>query len=397
MVSTYFILALILLDGITFVSGFLTSESILESKNLFPSFKRPHSKFVLMPHISARESHILMAEKLRIAIVGSGAVGCYYGARLWECGYDVMFHMRGEHLKNSLAKGLNITSVAGDVFIPPEELKAYGHTSEMGQVGWVILALKSTGISATASLLDGLLSEKTRVFAIMNGMVDDDITRLIEGVEMGRELPPKLSKCNAIYGGMALLCSNRIAPGHIDHSHAGKLTGSLARSRDERDDGAHRDAMIELWEPINAFEFCWDDNLVRARWTKNVWNLPFNGISVAMNGITVDKIVNDPGLRRLAYTIMDETIAIANEDLKFHGSDTNFFLGEAEKNQMMSLSDNMGPYKTSTMLSLRNHEPMEVKYIFRKAVDRANELNVPAPTLETIVTQIEFLQRLHGL
>ena len=338
-----------------------------------------------------------MAEKLKIAIVGSGAVGCYYGARLWESGYDVMFHMRGDHLQASLANGLNVTSVAGDIFIPPEELKAYEDTNEMGQVDWVILALKSTGISATASLLDGLLSEKTRVFAIMNGMVDDDISRFIEGIDMGQKLPSRLSKCDAVYGGMALLCSNRIAPGYVDHSHAGKLTGSLARSRDEGDDKAHRDAMIDLWEPVKGFEFCWDDNLVRARWTKNVWNLPFNGISVAMNGITVDKIVNDPGLRRLAYTIMDETISIANEDLKFHGYGSSSFLGESEKNQMMTLSDNMGPYKTSTMLSLKNREPMEVKYIFRKAVDRANELNVSVPTLETIVTQIEFLQRLHGL
>ena len=64
---------------------------------------------------------------------------------------------------------------------------------------------------------------------------------------------------------------------------------------------------------------------------------------------------------------------------------------------MMALSDAMGPYKTSTMLDLKNRNPMEVKYVFRKAVDRANELGVPVPTLETIVTQIEFLQRLHKL
>jgi ketopantoate reductase len=64
---------------------------------------------------------------------------------------------------------------------------------------------------------------------------------------------------------------------------------------------------------------------------------------------------------------------------------------------MMDLSDNMGPYKTSTMLDLVNRNPMEVKYVFRKAVDRANELNVPVPTLDTLVTQIEFLQRTYNL
>lgn len=64
---------------------------------------------------------------------------------------------------------------------------------------------------------------------------------------------------------------------------------------------------------------------------------------------------------------------------------------------MMQLSDDMGPYKTSTMLDLVNRRKMEVKYVFRKAVDRANELGVEVPTLETLVTQIEFLQRKYNL
>ena len=83
---------------------------------------------------------------------------------------------------------------------------------------------------------------------------------------------------------------------------------------------------------------------------KNCWNLPFNGISVAMGGITVDKIVNDPGLRRLAHLVMDETIATANEDLRVNGHDESFYLGEKEKKQMFDLSDGMGPYRTSTMI-----------------------------------------------
>mmetsp|Transcript_28308 Transcript_28308/g.42277 ORF Transcript_28308/g.42277 Transcript_28308/m.42277 type:complete len:98 (-) Transcript_28308:80-373(-) len=68
-----------------------------------------------------------------------------------------------------------------------------------------------------------------------------------------------------------------------------------------------------------------------------------------------------------------------------------------KKKEMWNLSDNMGPYKTSTMLDLKNRKPMEVKYLFRKAVDRANHLNVPVPHLETLVMQIEAFQRFHSL
>lgn len=337
--------------------------------------------------------------KPSIAIVGSGAVGCYYGARLWETNeYNVIFQMRGEHYEASKEKGLNVTSVDGDMFIPPDELMAYDNVEDIGKVDWVIVALKSTGVEAAKNLVLPLLHKNTRVVCIMNGMVDDDIVRLLEGVK-DKDIEPELTKCAGVFAGMALLCSNRIAPGHVDHSYAGKLTISLAKSssNDSDDIKLHQELTEALWAPTQGFEFVYDPNYVRARWSKNVWNLPFNGISVAMNGITVDKIVNDPGLRSLAYTIMDETIAIANKELEVRGYTKDDFLGEAEKKAMMDLSDAMGPYRTSTMLDLTNRKPMEVKYLFREAVDRANKLSVPAPTLETIVTFIEALQRFYKL
>ena len=128
-----------------------------------------------------------------------------------------------------------------------------------------------------------------------------------------------------------------------------------------------------------------------------VWNLPFSGISVAMGGITVDKIVNDPGLRELADTVMDETIKIANADILRHGLDETFLLGDNEKKICFGLSDNMGPYKPSTMIDFHLRRPMEVKYLFREPIKRAKELEIDVPHLETLVTQIEAFQRFYDL
>ena len=218
-------------------------------------------------------------------------------------------------------------SVEGDIFIPPNKLEAFDDTKDMGTVDWVLITLKTTGLDSIPSLILPLLTKQTRVLAIMNGLCDEDIVKYLE--DSSSEV---LTKCAATYGGMALLCSNRIAPGHIDHSYAGKLTASIAASSqtDDIDIETHKHAMISLWDPTIGFEFVYDDNLTRARWTKNVWNLPFNGISVAMGGITVDKIVNDPGLRKLADIIMDETISVANTDLESRGYDSHTFLGQAE-------------------------------------------------------------------
>lgn len=343
-----------------------------------------------------------------VAIVGTGAVGGYYGARLWEAGlHNVKFHMRGENYRKSIEKGFTVTSVHGDIFIPPESLQAYERTEDIGPVDWVIIALKSTSLNDIPNLLSPLLKKETRCIAIMNGLIEDDLIHAMK-VEAGEaeygaynefldENDDSIQFCTAVYGGMALICSNRLENGHVDHSYAGLLIGGVASFNPDKTTIAENKVAFEaLWKGTRV-ETDFETSLLRGRWKKNVWNLPFNGISVAMGGITVDKIVTDPGLRWLAEVVMDETIAAANADLFRHHEDTKYYLGDAEKKQMMDLSDGMGPYRTSTMIDLTEKRSMEVKYLFRKPIERANILNVPVPHLETLVAQIEALQQFESL
>jgi len=338
-----------------------------------------------------------------IAIVGSGAVGGYYGARLWETNcFDVKFHMRNENYEASMQNGFNVTSIDGNVFIPPEELQAYEQTEDIGPVDWVVVALKSSSLDSIPDLIYPLLKKETRVLVIMNGLIEDDLVRSLklragEMDEKDNDDDASIQCCAALYGGMALVCSNRKQPGWVDHSYAGLLSGGVACfCPDRTSEKENEEAFNNLWAPT-SIQTVYEPSLLRGRWKKNCWNLPFNGISVAMGGITVDKIVMDPGLRRLAYTVMDETIAVANADLLKHGVDNSLYLGEAEKKQMMDLSDGMGAYSTSTMLDLTERRAMEVKYLFRRPIDRAKSLGVPVPHLETLVAQIEYFQRLHNL
>jgi 2-dehydropantoate 2-reductase len=290
-------------------------------------------------------------------------------------------------------------SVEGnDVFIPPEQLQAFEDTHLIGPVDWVICALKSTALDAIPKLIRPLLHSETRILNIMNGLVDDDIVVMInQSNDANDKSNNQVSCCAAIYGGMALLCSNRVATGHIHHSYAGLLSGGLAASRPGTTTQEHETAFLALWQPSKV-PVVYETSLTKGRWKKNIWNLPFNGISVAMGGITIDIIVNDPGLRALAEVIMEEVVTIANTDLKERGyEDTSFHLGKADMKQMMDLSDAMGPYKTSTMLDLVERKPMEVTYLFRKPLQRASELGISAPHLETIVRMIEAYQNIYRL
>jgi len=355
---------------------------------------------------SNRESELNEKQtKPIIAIIGSGAVGCYYGARLYETHqYDIRFLMRGDHYKVSKTQGLNVTSVNGDVYMSPSDIGIYDNAEDMTTtegVDWVIVALKSTSLEAAPSLIKPLLGKHTRVLAIMNGMMDQDLVDMLEG-RYGEAVVNEISSsrttltcCAAVYAGMALVCSNKIAPGCVNHSYAGKLTGALSASQQDKNQDQERQAFFGLWS-ATSIEHVWEENLTRGRWSKMCWNLPFNGISVAMGGITVDKIVTDPGLRRLAYQVMDETISAGNADLESRGADCPR-LGQVERDAMMHLSDTMGAYRPSTMLDFLARRPMEVNYLFRKALDRAKELNVAVPHLETLVTQIEAFQRIYNL
>ena len=226
----------------------------------------------------------------------------------------------------------------------------------------------------------------------MNGLIEEDLIDMLQ---------KKKLKCKSIYGGMALICSNRLSPGKISHTYGGKLRCGVAYSSDANSDDnwveSDRQAILDLFKPVTTVPFEFDPNLRRGRWWKNVWNLPFSGISVSMGGITVDQIVNDPSLRKLSYKIIDETIAIANADLKKHGCSDDELLSDETRDEMMTLSDNMGPYKTSIMLDYQARKPMEVKYLFRKAVDRADELGISAPYLDSIVCHAEAYQRRYDL
>ena len=204
-----------------------------------------------------------------IAIVGSGAVGGYYGARLWETGkYNVKFFMRGEHYETSKLNGLNVTSVHGDIFIPPDMLQAFNDTREIGTVDWVIVAIKSTALSSIPTLISPLLQPgHTRVMAIMNGLIEDDLIQYLKQYHNENDSDEYIQCCGALFGGMALVCSNRLGPGRIDHSYAGLLSSGVAAHSPTTTMEEHKDAFQKLWEPVQI-DTVYEPSLLGGRWRK---------------------------------------------------------------------------------------------------------------------------------
>jgi 2-dehydropantoate 2-reductase len=214
-------------------------------------------------------SELKATAKPSIGIVGSGAVGGYYGARLWESGaYDVKFFMRGDHYEESKSNGLNVTSVCGDIFIPPDELQVFSDTNEMGTVDWVIVAIKSTALDSIPALISPLLEPgHTRVLAIMNGLIEDDLVDQLKKYQGENVDDQHIRCCGAVYGGMALVCSNRLGPGRIDHTYAGLLSSGVAVHSQAVTMEENRVAFENLWEPVQI-ETVYEPSLLGGRWRK---------------------------------------------------------------------------------------------------------------------------------
>jgi 2-dehydropantoate 2-reductase len=252
------------------------------------------------------------------------------------------------------------------MLIPPSEIQIYSTTEEMGKASsfdWVILALKSTAMPHIPTLLKPLLHNQTRVLAIMNGLIDHDLVQSLRNTSTNRELP-----CAAIYGGMAFIGCNRLSFDLVEHTDQGALSAGLAASFADAATNSHQggllhdmEALVDLWRPTKV-KFIEETCLIRGRWIKNCWNLPFNSISCAMGGIlTIDIIVKDPSLRKLADDIMDETIAIANADLASHGIDASLYLDDTVVREKVDTES--PPQKTHFQISLNPRLSLSCSYV----------------------------------
>ena len=144
-----------------------------------------------------RDCYAVVMSTQSYAIIGTGALGGYYGARLAQAGQDVHFLVRGdvEHVQRH---GLNIESMHGDFSLP--KVQAYGDVSDMPKCDVVVVALKTTGNAALGALLPPVLKQGGVVLVLQNGLEPEAQRPAVVGAEN-------------VIGGLCFLCSNRVGPG----------------------------------------------------------------------------------------------------------------------------------------------------------------------------------------
>ena len=296
----------------------------------------------------------------RIAVVGAGAVGGYYGARLAEHGNEVHFLMRSD-LETVRANGLKIHSAeAGDLHLPA--VNCHGSSEAIGAVDLVIIALKSTNNDALETLLPPLLHEQTALLTLQNGLGNEAYL----GARFG---------AGRVMGGLCFVCLNRVAPGEIRHIGHGLVSlGEFIGGPRDRTRALH-EALLGCGVPCSL-----EDNLTEARWRKLVWNVPFNGLAIAAGGIDVAKILADAGLiarsRRLMREIIDGAAALGLE-IEADYADI-----------MIDNTRSMGAYRPSSLIDFQKGREVEIEAIWGEPLRQANARGIDLPELAVLYREI---------
>ena len=296
----------------------------------------------------------------RIAIVGSGAVGCYYGGRLAQQGHEVHFLMRSDY-EQVQQHGLKVRSLHGDFSLP--QVLCHRSTAEIGPCDLVIIAMKATANDALLSLLPPLLKADTMILTLQNGLGSDDFLAQHFGSER-------------VLGGLCFVCINRTAPGEIHHIAQGQIAL-----------GEHSGAPQVRTETLAAeLQRCGiqcrvEPSLLTARWKKLVWNIPFNGLSIAAGNKDTAAILADPVLEKRVRDLMREIIDTA---------------GRLEHEIPLSLIDDMiertrtmSAYKPSSLIDFLAGSEVELEAIWGEPMRRAAEKGIAMPQVEKLHEELK--------
>ncbi len=298
------------------------------------------------------------------AILGTGALGGYYGARLQHAGCDVHFllHNDYEHVRQH---GLICESKDGDFSIVKPN--AYRNVTDMPRCDVVCVCLKTTQNHVLPELLPTVVKDTVVVLVMQNGLGNEDRVAGIVGAER-------------VAGCLCFLCSNKVGPGHIRHLDYGFVVLGEFATRGVSD---RLRAVAGDFQRAGISAQVTDDLRV-ARWQKLVWNIPYNGLSVILNANT-DALMADPHTRQLVEQIMREVVADAHA--------CGVPVSEEIIAKMLAYTEKMLPYRTSMKIDFDEHRPMEVEAIFGNPLRATQAAGAKSPLVETLYRQLQFLNQ----
>lgn len=299
---------------------------------------------------------------LTYAIIGSGALGGYYGARLMHGGAEVHFLLHSDY-EHVAKHGWVVESTQHDDIALPN-VHAYRAVADMPRCDVVIVGLKSTSNALLPELLPAVVKDDGCVLTLQNGLGPEDDAAAVAGPDR-------------VLGGLCFLCSNKVGPGHIrqdrfDHIKLGEFATRGVSTRMQRiaDDFEAGSVRVKLAEDLDA-----------ARWEKLVWNVPYNGLA-AVHGVDCSVLMakHEPVVADLMFEVVSAAKAVVGHTIPGAFVET-----------MLNNTRNMDAYRPSMQIDCEMGRPMEVEAIYGEPVRRAEEAGCAVPKMRELYEQLKVL------
>jgi 2-dehydropantoate 2-reductase len=230
--------------------------------------------------------------RMRVAVVGTGGVGAYFGGRLAQAGESVAFVARGAHLAAMRERGLRVDSVAGDFVLAPVE--AADDPAAIGPVDVVLIGVKAWQVRETARTLAPLMGPRTFVVPLQNG------------VEAADELAEVLGR-ERVIGGLCKIVSAIVGPGHVRHSGVAPRVEFGERGGRTSD---RVEALRRAFERAQGLSVVVPEDVEAAIWEKFLFIAPVSGVG-AVTRQPVGAMREVPQTRELIERAMFEVAALA--------------------------------------------------------------------------------------
>lgn len=306
-----------------------------------------------------------------IGIIGTGAIGGFYGLMLARAGFDVHFLLRSE-FSAVAERGLHLDHASlGPLTLNP--VQAYSSAADMPPCDWLLVGAKTTSNADLAPAIIQAAAPDAKVLLLQNGLdVEDSLRKL---------LPDSLH----LLGGLCLICVHRAGPGIITHQALGAVNAGY-HSGPAADEQA-RMSIVE--EGAGLFRAAGIDaqampNLHQARWQKLVWNIPYNGLSVLL-GASTTPLMADADSRALIQALMAEVV----QGAKACGHD----MPSGYADYLFMMTEKMPDYWPSMYHDFLHKRPLELDAIYTRPLAAAQAAGCELPRIEALYRCLSFIDR----
>jgi 2-dehydropantoate 2-reductase len=302
---------------------------------------------------------------MKILVVGAGAVGGYFGARLAKAGHDVTFVARGPHGAAMARHGLHVDTPDGPVHVAAPVVDSMGAAAGLG-ADLVIVAVKARGLAEVAGAIAPCLAAKGVALPLLNGLDSE------------RHLAEKLGR-DRVIGGIANIASELVEPGRVHAREHGSLV--LAPLDPEQ-----LDAVTQLAEALAAAGISCrtSKDLDRVLWRKLLWNAPFNAVC-ALTRLTAGEALAVPEVRPLVHRAMTEVVTVAAH------AGVSLPDGVIEATLDATARD-FATTVPSMLQDVRAQRPTEANELQGAVVRRARRAGIDAPVHETLWALLQGLE-----